>query len=308
MSDHEVDDTPWEVSVFAALLNMRWAHYVQADRLPDAMNALDGPAETALADVILKHDDRLFLLELKATWERAASETKKPIFRRYKALHSRAQMQSDSTEFDELMLWSVRCHHLVYWEDGALLGDGSVRGSISFSPYALCVLDRVIGSRCLRIDFRKRHSLALKRQGGASVIEAAEIQALFNQSAKAVSGNLLTGAHPVFSELGLSQVEFLKFVQCLRGSEGQGNIALKLIAFSPRSGFVRRICSLDEAVALGVDWANDTASAKPVQVRGDHRTGKARKVGEQLLICSASTQSLARGLKGPGGKRNGDGK
>ena len=301
MSDQTIDDTPWEVSVFAALLNMRWAQHVRTvGHLPDLVNALDGAAETALGDVLLREDDRLFLFELKASWERVASETKKPIFGRYKELYSLAQRQFDSTEFDELLLLSIRCHHVIYWEDSVALSDDSVRGSISFSPYALFVLDHVIGSHSPTNDFRHSHALALSRQSTTSIVEAASIADLFGQTAKAASGNLLVGSPVELSELGLDQCDFLQFVQRLRGKQVASDIVLKLIAFSPVSGFVRRISSLDEAVQLGLDWAAGTASTKPKMLQNNQRAGKARVVGEHPLICNlpASPRNNPQAISG----------
>ncbi len=287
MNDQLVDETPWEVSVLTALLNMRWLHQARGKKsLPDLINALDGPAETALGDVLLKEDDRLFLFELKASWTRATSEAKKPIFTLYEDLHAPAQQEPTITKFDELLLGSIRCHHLLYWEDDVALSDGSVRGSISFSPYALFVLDRVIGSIPSDHDFRHSHALALARHGATAVVEAASIESLFDGSATAASGNLISGEDVEFAELGLDQSAFLEFVQSLRGEDSEGDIIVKLIAFSPVSGFLRRISSLDEAVQLGLDWAENTASAKPVGPKTVRRTSKPRMVGKRRLLCA----------------------
>lgn len=289
MSDQVVDETPWEVSVFAALLNMRWAHFLKsAGQRPDLINALDGAAETALGDIVLKEGDRLFLFELKASWERANTETSKPIFGLYENLHSWAQQNLNDTAFDEFLSWSIRCHHLVYWEDDVPLSDGTVRGSISFSPYALFVLDRLYKPGELAVDFRLAHALSLWKNDEGTIIEAASIEALFNGSAKAASGNLSNGENVRARRLGLDSKEFLQFVQRLRNKEGgSDDIALKLIAFSPESGFVRRISSLDEAVQLGLDWAENTAAAKPVGLSAGGRTGKPRSIGTTQLKCAA---------------------
>lgn len=298
-----MDETPWEVSVLIALLNRRWVHQAKKTRsLADLVSALDGPAETALGDVLLKEDDRLFLFELKASWTRATSEAEKPIFARYEALHAHAQKKSNITKFNTFLLRSIRCHHLLYWEDEVELSDGSVRGSISFSPYALFVLDRVIGSRSLTHDFRHSHALALGIESATSSVEAASIDSLFDGSATAISGKLISGENVKFTKLGLDQSEFLKFVQSLRGKQSSGDIVLKVIAFSPESGFVRRMSSLDDAVQLGLDWAASTASAKPVGPPSDRRTGKARVVGERPLLCTVQTppvdpHPLSSGIK-----------
>lgn len=302
MSGKTIDETPWEVSVFAALLKMRWAHHGNvAGYQPDLVDALDDAAETALGDVLLRENDRLFLFELKASWERATTESEKPIFGRYEELHSLAQQQHSPTEFNELLLWSIRCHHLVYWEDLVALSDDSVRGTISFSPYALFVLDRLSSAGAVNTDFRHFHALAQSRVGGNSMVEAASIVSLFDKSAKATSGNLLSGKDVEFSELGLEQAAFSQFVQRLRGKADNGDIRLKLIAFSPVSGFVRRISSLDDAVQLGLDWAEGTASSKPAGPRLDQRTGKPRVVGGKTLICSAPIATPANGQKATGG-------
>lgn len=287
MSDKTIDETPWEVSILAALLNMRWAHHGNvAGHQSDRVDALDGPAETALADILLRDNDRLFLFELKASWERATTETDKPIFGLYEELHRLAQQQPMSTEFNELLLWSIRCHHLVYWEDIVALSDGPVRGTISFSPYALFVLDRLFSAGAVATDFRHSHALAQSRQGETTIVEAASVASLFDKSAKAASGGLLSGEKVEFSELGLDQEDFLKFVQRLRGKQDSDDITLKMIAYSPVSGFVRVISSLDDAVQLGLDWVTGTASSKPTGPQLCQRTGKPRVIGGRTLICS----------------------
>ncbi|TDK26185.1 hypothetical protein E2F46_06195 [Luteimonas aestuarii] len=291
MSEQNVDETPWEVSVFTALLNMRWVHLLKSSsQRPDLVIALDHAAETALGDVVLKADDRLFLFELKASWERANTEKNKPIFGLYEKLHSSAH--STSIAFDELLSLSIRCHHLVYWEDDVRLSDGNTRGSISFSPYALFVLDQLYQPGRYALDLRLAHAISLRTNDGETIVEAAPIEAMFNGSATAVNGDLSTGDNVEAYKLGLGRNEFLDFVQHLRKEiDGSADIALKLIAFSPESGFVRRISSLQEAVQLGVDWAKNTASAKPARSSGHRRTGKPRSIGTTQLriVCAPTT-------------------
>ena len=292
MSEGAIDETPWEITVFAALLKMRWAYYGDGERhVPDAVNALDHAAETELGDVLLRERDRIFLFELKASWTRAATEVDKPIFARYLTLHKDAQQQSGSTEFTELMQWSTRCHHLVYWEDVEELDDGSVRGEIAFSPYALFVLDRVGSASKLATDYRHWHALSLSKNGVPEIVEAASVAALFAGSAQAASGNLSTGEGVEFLELGLNKEEFIKFVERLRGKKGTEDIKVKIIAFSPESGFIRVVRSLNDAVQLGNDWIDGkaysnltrTASSVPGEPICRRRAGVVRSVNDKPL-------------------------
>ena len=288
MNDVPVDETPWEVSVLVALLRLRWLNLKGGPGRPESVvHPLDGPAETALGDILLKEDDRLFLFELKASWERANSEIKKPIFERYTKLRAAANSKDELRGFHDFLSRSLRCHQLVYWEDSTHLAKGLVRGTISFSPYALFVLDKMSLISPKMINFGLLQALGVQANGEVKIVEAASILNIFDMSAKAVSGDLKRGMNVEYLDLGLDQGEFLLFVKELRGSKDVSDISVKMIAFSPISGFLKLISSVEEAVQLGVDWVARKASTKPAEVGGARRTGKPRVVDDYTLRTSA---------------------
>lgn len=138
-----------EASVVIALRDWQWMHRTARDQFPDRYLALAGNAEKKLGDAAVRHDERLFLFELKSTekcfkdeWRKVvlddgSTQPRKSAHRWSTDLARRLLAQTTAAATDKLLLvWSLQAHHFVYWSP-MLFSGIPASGHLELQPYVL---------------------------------------------------------------------------------------------------------------------------------------------------------------------------
>lgn len=241
----------WESGVSTMVRDMQWIF--RGSFPPETQLTLDGRAETALGDSFICANDKIFLLELKATASGKAADAEKDAHASILGAFRSGDMTDDKIAEIAPRLWeSVRGHHFVYWEnDPKQRGSKSKTGGLMLDPYIRDVAKRNKSS----LSGYVRITLWLAAFGAegsgedVNLTEKLSLDRIFTNEAYAAVLDL-DGELMNLGPVGLDPDDLQEYVKWLiRGQNGL-DFPIHAILCSRDGAFFRQVSSLKEVAKI----------------------------------------------------------
>lgn len=256
-----------EASVVIALRDWQWMHRRAHDQFPDRYLALSGNAEKKMGDAAIRHDERLFLFELKSTdtciedeWKiqtlaDGTTRERKSAHRWATALADRLISDQPDELSNKLFIQSLQAHHFVYWSP-YLLPNVPTHGHLVFQPYFFGTFKKRNDMTWVRVKRRMSGTFDLAtvrppQVGDASgAIRYAVEKVLPLDAIHRRSGRLMELTDPSSSTrawryLGLPFADFQHYVNELCGGLKQAE-PINVVLLSDGGSFFAHLTSTDQ--------------------------------------------------------------